>query len=208
MRRLAVLLAVAVVAALVPLAGARANGVPQKVQLAWLPGLSNYGPQDAAGEAEVSYAEASVRVRARGLPQLHGSRYELWLVRSSKNVSLSAGKFNANADGTVDYAGTLHGLDNRYDWDLVILTVEPNPDPDPAPSDRRSIGGYFQLVQAPSPATGSRPGDTMPATLPQTGGPVPGRGDIIRLAVLWGTVLGGIAVVVLVGRTGRKGARR
>src|SRR5690606_4550870 len=62
---------------------ARANGVPVLVDLAYID-LSNWGPQDATGKAELTFAEGIVRIEAQGLPVLDGTDggdvYQAWLV--------------------------------------------------------------------------------------------------------------------------------
>jgi hypothetical protein len=70
---------------------ARANGVPARIALTYLANLSNFGPQSASGEAELSYAEGIIRVDARGLQPLDTGAYGVWLVKSSSNSAISAG---------------------------------------------------------------------------------------------------------------------
>jgi hypothetical protein len=147
---------------------ALANGVPLRVPLTYLAGLSNSGPADARGEAEISFAEGLIRVDVRGLPRLSGEVYQVWLAKSGTNRAVAVGSFNTGPDGLGGYSGRMAGLEG-YDYDLVILTIEPQPDPDPAPSAKRSIGGFFTLIQKPEAGATAITADTRPAELPKTG---------------------------------------
>lgn len=165
-------LALTVLGALVAPGRARANGVPIRIPLAYVPGLSNAGPQDARGEAEISFSEALVRLDARGLTPLAGEQYVIWLAKSGTNRAVAVGPLTVGPDGTAGYTGKLAGLDS-YDYDLVILTLEPQPDTHPTPSEKRSIGGFFQPIKRTEQAAPGIASDTMPATLPNTGEPAP-----------------------------------
>ena len=147
---------------------ARANGVPVRIPLIYLSGLSNWGPADAKGDAELSFAEGAVRLDVRGLPQLNGEQYQLWLVKSATNKAFSLGTFTVDASGATSYTGKIKSIDG-YDYDLLQVTVEPLVDPDPAPSARRSIGGFFTPLKQTDTAGGEIAGDTQPASLPNTG---------------------------------------
>ncbi len=178
MRRRFMILPAALLLLLMPLMPGRpahANGVPIRIPLTYLSGLSNWGPADASGEAEISFAEAIVKIDAHGLPVLHGETYQVWLVKSGTNKAVAAGTFTAAADGTAAFTGRLTGLDG-YDYDLVSITVEPVPDPDPAPSAKRSIGGFFAPIAKQNQQADAITPDTQPATLPNTGDVVPAHG--------------------------------
>ncbi|HZQ38256.1 MAG TPA: anti-sigma factor [Dehalococcoidia bacterium] len=146
----------------------RANGVPLRIPLAYLAGLSNWGPQDATGSVEMSFAEGIVKLDAKGLPQLSGQQYQLWLVKSATNKAFSLGTFSADANRAVAYTGKISGIDG-YDYDLLQITVEPVPDPDPAPAAQRSIGGFFTPIKQVDNGSGGISSDVMPASLPNTG---------------------------------------
>jgi hypothetical protein len=153
---------------------AAANGVPIRIPLAYLSGLSTWGPQEARGEAELSFSEAFLRVDIRGLPALSGESYHLWLVKSATNKATAAGSFTS--DGSLaSYTGTLTGLDG-YDYDLLMVTVEPSADADPLPSGKRSLGGFFTAIKK-AENTSSIISDTQPAELPKTGEAAPVSGD-------------------------------
>ena len=132
---LVALAAAGVLAVLGPFAGtARSNGVPTLVNLNYID-LSNSGPEDASGVAELIFAEGIVRIDAEGLPMLSGERYQGWLVNSEQGDAISAGRFNADSEGVVSYEGVLPPLAD-FGFDLFILTIEP--EPDDAPSRRSS----------------------------------------------------------------------
>lgn len=174
---------------------ARANGVPVTVDLEYID-LSNWGPQDASGNAELIFAEGIVRIEADGLPQLEDELYQAWLVNSEAGDAISAGRFNASASGHVDFEGTLPPIAD-FGFDLLILTVEPEPDDAPQPTESRSIGGYFSLVGVASVdgqgATGSQGSLQAPGALPNTGDAA-FMNDVIRVAAL--VVAMGLSVVV------------
>lgn len=152
---------------------AQANGVPMRIPLSYLTGVSNYGPQDAGGNAELSFSEGILKLDVTGLPALTNETYQVWMVKSGTNKAVAVGTFNTGADGTGGFTGKLTGLDG-YDYDLISLTVEPVPDSDPAPSAKRTIGGFFTPIKKQDvPVAGGVISDTQPATLPNTGDRVP-----------------------------------
>ncbi len=179
----------------------RANGVPMLVTLSYID-LSNWGPQDASGEAELIFAEGIVRIEAQGLPMLDasdpddgGDLYQAWLVNSEAGDAISVGRFNASSTGTVSYQGSLPPIAD-FGFDLLILTVEPDPDDAPQPTEQRSIGGYFSLVGQVSPDGSTEGGQGLqaPGALPNTGAPG-WTSDLIRFTAL----LGAMALSVVVG---------
>jgi hypothetical protein len=206
-RRLPMLAAALVALALVgtmliPAGTARANGVPVPVALKYID-LSNWGPEDATGNAELMFAEGILRLEATGLERLSGRLYQVWLVNSEAGDAISAGRFNAAADGSVDFTGSLPPISD-FGFDLLILTVEAEPDDAPQPTEDRSIGGYFSLVGQPG-ADGNQTaagGLGAPGQLPNTGDP--GLiSDLVRFAAL----LGAMFLSVFVGlRLGRRAA--
>jgi hypothetical protein len=187
------------VVALAPQAG-RANGVPTIVELRYLEGLSNWGPQDATGRLELSFAEGYAKLRATRLPKLERERYQGWLVNSETNNAISVGRFSADDAGVATLDGTLP-LISDFGFDLFVVTVEPEPDDAPQPTGRRTIGGRFSL--SGSPNASRQPGDVTnkPGQLPSTGAPafLP---DALRGLALLGA-LGASAVIGV-----RLGSRR
>ncbi len=178
----------------------RANGVPTVVDLRYLEGLSNWGPQDATGRLELSFAEGYARVRATRLPKTERERYQGWLVNSESNNAISVGRFGADDAGVAVLDGTLP-LISDFGFDLFIVTVEPEPDDAPQPSDRRSIGGRFSLTGANQPR---QPGDVTnrPGQLPNTGAPA-----LLPDALRGVALLGALGVSAVLGaRLGRRRA--
>jgi hypothetical protein len=174
---------------------ARANGVPVTVDLAYID-LSNWGPQDATGTAELIFAEGIVRIEADGLPMQEGALYQAWLVNSEAGDAISAGRFNSSASGHVSYEGSLPPIAD-FGFDLLILTVEPEPDDAPQPTEERSIGGYFSLlgVAGVDGQGGEAQGGNLqaPGSLPNTGDPA-FITDLIRVGAL--AMAMGLSVVV------------
>ncbi len=124
---------------------AHANGVPQLVKLTYLEDLSSWGPKDAEGVLEFSFAEGFLSLEAVGLPRLVGQAYEGWLVRSATNEAISVGQFNAGSDNQASYDVRLPRISD-YSLDLFIVTVESLSDPSEGPSEQRSIGGFFSVL--------------------------------------------------------------
>jgi len=149
---------------------ARANGVPVPVHLEYID-LSNWGPTDATGDAELMFAEGIVNLNADGLPRLDAELYQAWIVNSEVGDAISIGRFNSDSVGHVSYQGTLPPLAD-FGFDLLMITVEPEPDDAPQPSERRSLGGYFSLLGQPG-MDGSVDGVggsiSAPGQLPNTG---------------------------------------
>ena len=181
---------------------ATANGVPIAVPLAYIEGLSNWGPAHATGTVELSFAEGYARLDALGLPRLDGERYQGWIVNSESNDAISIGSFNADAAATIAFEGALPAISD-FGFDLFIITVEPEPDDVPQPTVDRSIGGRFSLLGQP-PGDGGTPGDvqTAPTQLPNTGDPTRIT-DVTRISLL----LAAIGISLFVGlRLGRRRA--
>lgn len=179
---------------------ARANGVPTLVSLAYIDGLSNWGPEDATGELELSFAEGYARLDITGLQLLTGKRYQGWIVNSESNDAISIGTFNADANGTVAFGGTLPPIAD-FGFDLFIITVEPEPDDAPQPTTDRSIGGRFSLL-GEIPTDGGSSADAqsgLPSELPDTGDATLTT-DLIRVSLLLGAIALSIGVGIRVGR--------
>jgi hypothetical protein len=193
----AALLFAALLAVLATTQGAHANGVPTMVKLSYID-LSNWGPEDASGEAELIFAEGIVRVEAQGLPRLTTQRYQGWLVNSEVGDAISIGVFNADEVGKVSFQGALPPIAD-FGFDLVILTVEPFPDDAPQPSGDRSIGGYFSLIAAPGEDGSNEAGQTSPGQLPNTGLDL-AAGDMARVALLAGVMALSIFAGIRLGR--------
>ncbi len=185
---------------------ARANGVPTIVELSYLDGLSTWGPEDATGELEISFAEGYARLSTFGLPQLPGRVYQGWIVNSESYDAISIGRFNADAEDEVAFEGALPTI-TEFGFDLFIITVEPDPDDAPQPTGDRSIGGRFSLV-GPDPNDSTSTADiTSGAGTTQQPGQLPATGDFTLLADIGrvSLLLAAMALSLFVGlRLGRR----
>lgn len=179
-----------------------ANGVPIRLPLTYLSGLSNWGPPEARGDAELSFSEATVRIDARGLPVLRDEMYQLWLVKSGTNKAAALATFNAGADGIAAYTGKLTGVEG-YDYDLLMLTVEPVNDPDAAPSGKRSLGGFFTPIKKETAAVAIS-SDVQPAALPSTGEAAPEHRAPSRQLLGYGLIGFGALTLITVLRSRRR----
>src|SRR5262249_55256964 len=125
----------------------------------------------------------------------------LWLVKSGTNKATAIGTFAGSADGIAGYSGKLTGLDG-YDYDLLLITVEPVPDTDPAPASKRSIGGFFAPIKKSDSAAAPISTDAQPAELAKTGDdPVAQGGSRRHEAALALFAMGGLALAAAVKRT-------
>jgi hypothetical protein len=146
----------------------RANGEPVEIDLRYLEGVSNFGPRDATGRVRIVKVEGDVRLTASKLPPQPGARYEGWIVNTRTGERRSVGKFNAAPDGTVTYTTIIDNF-GEPEFDLFIVTLEPEPDPSPAPDARVVLAGRYVPLAPPGPVLAvPRPGPT-----PGSGGPVP-----------------------------------
>ncbi|MGE5596187.1 MAG: hypothetical protein ACM3S1_09155 [Hyphomicrobiales bacterium] len=179
---------------LLPLAGGaspvRANGVPQLVKLTYLDGVSNYGPHDAEGVLEFSFAEAYARIEVKNLPPEPGVTYEGWMV-APDGSALWIGEIPVQPDGVGSYETKIEGLD-RYDYSLFVIAARVASTPKDAVPSERSIAGRFTVIQDEPGALPRSDIAQRPGTLPDTGEPAPGTpwGRIVTTAgVMAGTAL-------------------
>jgi hypothetical protein len=161
----AVLVVLALVAFALPGASVRANGVPQLVKLTYLSGVSNYGPQDAEGVLEFSFAEAYARVEVKNLPPAEGVSYEGWMV-APDGSALWIGELPVEPSGVGAYETKLVGLD-RYDYSLFLIAVRTAETPAGQVPEERSIAGRFTVIG--DTPDGGAAGDIRPSHLPETG---------------------------------------
>jgi hypothetical protein len=179
MKRIALLLATGVLAVFAFVAGplpvARANGVPQLVKLAYIEGVSNWGPRDAEGVLEFSFAEAYARVDVKNLVPVAGTKYEGWLVTPT-GETLLVGEIVIAPSGVGTLQAKLNGL-SRYDYNLFVITGRADGSASGPIPGQKSIAGRFAVLKD---AAGAKPGDSRPATLPDTG-EQPGPGLFQRL---------------------------
>lgn len=172
-RRLRGLALVALVAMSVLVPGAPpsavANGVPQLVKLTYVQGLSNFGPKDAEGVLEFSFAEAYARVDVKGLKPEPGHSYEGWLLAPNGD-SFKIGPLALGTDGVGFLDTKLDGL-KSYDYRTFVVAVRgPSAQVTGLPAER-SIAGVFEILG--SEPGGSARGDVRPGVLPDTGEPPP-----------------------------------
>lgn len=180
-------------AILLPASAARANGVPQLVKLTYLQGVSNYGPQDAEGVLEFSFAEAYARVDVKNLKQPDGYTFEGWLVGGA-GEPLFVGQIPVNAAGIGAMETKLDKL-NRYDYNQFVVAARGPASPPSTLPAQKSIAGRFTVIQ--DSATPSA-GDVRPTSLPDTG-QAEGPSTMSRLGrvVMVVGVASGIAIIVL-----------
>src|SRR5579883_1975789 len=75
-----------------------ANGVPVRVKLSWLDGISNWGPRSATGEAELVLSEGTGKFAVSGLPRLAGNQvYQLWVINQTTHAVKLLSEFNVDA---------------------------------------------------------------------------------------------------------------
>ncbi len=146
MRRLLAASAAAatLLAALMPAIQGAANGVPQLVKLTYLEGVSNWGPRDAEGVLEFSFAEAYARVDVKRLPPAEGYTYEGWMVAPDGSAYL-VGTIPVDADGIGTLDTKLQGL-TRYDYNLFVVAARGPSDPPGQLPPARSIAGRFTVI--------------------------------------------------------------
>lgn len=182
--------------------GAHANGVPQLVKLTYLEGVSNFGPHEAEGVLEFSFAEAYARVDVKHLVPQSGYTYEGWLAGGDA-PPFFVGQITVDSAGIGALETTLNGL-SSYAYDLFIVAARgPASPPGAMPSDR-SIAGRFTVI---SDASGVPGGDVRPGSLPDTGERPP-RTTAERLGrtLMVAGATGGLALIFL--SINRRRARR
>jgi hypothetical protein len=154
---------------LVPAGAARANGVPQLVKLTYVQGVSNFGPQDAEGVLEFSFAEAYARVDVKGLKPEPGYSYEGWLIAPGGD-SLKVGPIALGPDGVGFLDTRLEKLQSYEYRTFVVAARGPAAQGTGMPTEL-SIAGVFEVLG--SEPAGSARGDLRPGVLPDTGEAVP-----------------------------------
>jgi hypothetical protein len=187
---------------LLPASFVRANGVPQLVKLTYLEGVSNYGPEDAEGVLEFSFAEGYARVDVKNLPPDPARTYEGWL-RAPDGASLKVGDITTDSAGIGVLDTKLEGL-TRFDYNLFFIAARGPAAPEGSVPSDLSIAGRFTLINDEGE---DLPGDVRPGTLPNTGEPQPMsiQGRLLRVAlVMLGA--GGLALAVI--RTKNRRATR
>jgi hypothetical protein len=145
---------------------ARANGVPQLVKLTYLDGVSNWGPKDAEGVLEFSFAEAYARIDVKNLKPQTGYSYEGWLTGGAGNP-IRVGEITVSTAGVGVLETKLNDL-ARYDYNTFVVVGRGPAAPASGMPQEKSIAGRFTVIQDNGTP---RAGDvsTRPAALPDAG---------------------------------------
>jgi hypothetical protein len=203
----AALLALALAVA-TPAGPAWANGTPIRIVLSYLSGVSNFGPRNATGVAELITSEGEVRLTAAGLQKPgENEEYQVWLSSSEANQRMRLGTVQVNDAGVGRLDIVLRQAIPEIAWDLITINLEAKGYSGTTPSEKRAIGGRFSVSQPNGPG---------PRVLPNTGGadPTDALPSSSGLGGLFGLGNGGTLLVALlvVGGTGfalgRAGTRR
>lgn len=158
-------MAFAVTLGLAARAGAGANGVPQLVKLTYLEGVSNWGPKNAEGVLEFSFAEAYARIEVKNLPPVEGYSLDGWLLGGNA-APFYVGPIPVQPAGVGAVEMKLKDL-KSYDYNLFVVTARAQGvDASTMPAEK-SIAGRFALISDGTPP--SQSGDTRPGVLPDTG---------------------------------------
>lgn len=171
---------------------ASANGVPQLVKLEYLPGVSNWGPEDAEGLLEFSFAEGYVIVDVKNLPSTEGRTFEGWL-RSGDGATLYVGEIPTDGSGIGRLNTKLTGL-TRFDYTQFVVAARTASDAPGTLPGQLSIAGNFTVI-GEDPTDGD-PGDTNPQVLPDTG-EAPGGGVSRAFMAMMAMSVTGLALVML-----------
>lgn len=164
-------LLIAVAAVIVPgQESARANGLPQVIRLEYMPGVSNFGPDDAEGVLEFSFAERYAEAEVKNLVPEPGHTYEGWML-NEQGDTYELGDFELRQDGIGSLESSFPGLDS-YDYDRFVVAARTAETPEGEMPAKVSIGGDFSVVGEGTPTP--PPGDTRPEELPRTGEPAGG----------------------------------
>jgi anti-sigma-K factor RskA len=194
----------AAVALVAPAGPARANGTPIRIVLSYLNGVSNWGPQNATGVAELITSEGEVRLTAAGLQKLgDNEEYQLWISSTEAKERMRLGALEVNDAGVGRLDVVLRQPIPEKPWDLMMITVDAKGSQPAAPSEKHSIAGRFSMTGANGPP---------PRVLPNTGGDPPPPGtptsDLLGLSSV-GTILLALLLVGGLGfALGRAGSRR
>ena len=186
-------LAVATVVLASLVSSALANGVPQLVKLTYVEGISNWGPRDAEGVLEFSFAEAYARLDVKQLPPEEGVIYEGWLL-GPDGMQLYVADVTVDAAGIGGFDAKLPALDS-YDYDTFVVAARGAGTGAGELPAQLSIAGRFTVIGDDGTAT--TPGDTRPSTLPDTGERPPlGRTERVMLTA---GAMAAVAVAAVLG---------
>lgn len=145
---------------------ARANGTPIRIVLKYLNGVSNFGPQNATGVADLITSEGEVRLLTASLQKLaDNEEYSVWISTAEPKDRMRLGAFQVNDAGVGRLDIVVQTGIPEKEWDQMMLTVEAKGSRPDQPSEKRAIAGTFSM----------RPSDpaNAPRVLPNTGGDTP-----------------------------------
>ena len=173
---------------------ASANGVPQLVKLEYVPGVSNWGPQDAEGLLEFSFAEGYAIVDVKQLPASEGTTYEGWM-RNDAGDTLYVGDIPTDSAGIGHLDAKLTGL-TRYDYTRFMVAARTTDDVDGVLPAQISIVGSFSIIGDEPGA--STEGEQKPQVLPNTGeAPASGAGLSRGFMAMMAMAVTGLTIVVV-----------
>lgn len=173
-------------------AGVSANGVPQLVKLTYIPGISNFGPVDAEGVLEFSFAERYARAEVKNLVPQPGYAYEGWMVNPAGHA-LFVGDLTLDPAGIGSMEGSFQGIE-RYDYNLFVVAARPVASARGELPATVSIAGSFTIIQD---ATGLPPGDSRPLELPETGEAPAGDGIGRWQAAMYAMAATGLLIIAV-----------
>src|SRR6185295_13953091 len=119
------MLLAAALALVTPAGPALANGTPIRFVLQYLNGVSNFGPQNATGTAELITSEGEVRVLAAGLQKpADNEEYQVWISIGETNERMRLGTVQVTDAGVGRLDTVLKQPIPEKAWDLMVVTVE------------------------------------------------------------------------------------
>jgi hypothetical protein len=189
-------------ALLAPAGPAQANGTPIRITLRYIANLSNFGPQNATGVAEMITSEGEVRLTAAGLQKpADDEEYQVWISSDQTNHRMRLGIVQVTDAGIGRLDTVLRQPIPEEPWDLMVLSVEAKGSQPDAPGNKLSIAGRFSMTPG---------GGDAPRVLPNTGGDVPaGAAPSVLGMSTGGVILLGLLLVGGIGfALGRAGSRR
>jgi len=178
----------AATALLAPANPVQANGTPIRITLRYLPGLSNFGAQNATGVSELITSEGEVRLTAAGLQKLaDNDEYQLWISADETNERMPLGTIQVNDSEVGRLDTVLRQPIPEKPWNLMVISVEAKGSQPAAPSNKLSIAGRFSMS--------GEGGGEAPRVLPNTGGNAQTTGT--PTSGLLGLSTGGTILLVL-----------
>lgn len=148
---------------------ARAEERGAVINLAYVHGYSNWGPDNVFGTARLWLSEGVATLSLHNLPRLSaGDQYASWIVNTTSGEALALGVFNANDAGSAEQ-DVIFSQAPPSGANAVLVTVMHPGDPSTLPGPQRTLAGYFpstghtrtttpaQHTTAPAHAASTRP---------------------------------------------------